>query len=104
MPDTAIGIDFGSTSSCVGVYDIGAKFGFNKIAIFPNEHGNRTTPSHVAFNETGRLLGDAAKNQLGSNPPNTVWHVKRFLGCNFKSKGSRLDDFEQTVPFKDHAE
>jgi heat shock protein 1/8 len=92
---TAIGIDLGNSYSCVGVYDPDRRFGFQKVAIIPNEQGNRTTPSYVAFTETGRLVGDAAKNQIAANPFNTVWNVKRFIGRRYDDKDLELqhDDF-----------
>lgn len=63
----AIGIDLGTTYSCVAVWQ------HNRIEIIANNQGNRTTPSYVAFNETERLVGDAAKNQAAYNPTNTVF-------------------------------
>ncbi|XP_020080196.1 heat shock cognate 70 kDa protein-like [Ananas comosus] len=70
----AIGIDLGTTYSCVGVWL------HDRVEIVPNDQGNRTTPSYVAFTETERLVGDAAKNQAAMNPHNTVFDVKRLIG------------------------
>ncbi|KAG8928578.1 70-kilodalton heat shock protein [Tulasnella sp. 418] len=88
----AIGIDLGTTFSCVGVWQN------DRVEIIANEQGNRKTPSFVAFTDTRRLLGDPARNQIAVNPRNTVFNAKRLIGRRYDDPEVRSD--MRHYPFK----
>ncbi|CAB4463614.1 Homospermidine synthase 1 [Rhizophagus irregularis] len=88
----SVGIDLGTSYSCVGVWQNG------RVKIIANDHGNRTTPSYVAFTNTEILIGDAAKNQASMNPHNTVFSVHRLIGRNFNDQDVQSD--MKNWPFK----
>ncbi|PKY21757.1 hsp71-like protein [Rhizophagus irregularis] len=85
MSGKAVGIDLGTSYSCVGVWQN------DRVEIIANDQGNRTTPSYVAFTDTEILIGDAAKNQVAMNPNNTVFSVHRLIGRNFNDQDVQSD-------------
>lgn len=92
MSNRSVGIDLGTTYSCVG------HFSNDRVEIIPNDQGNRTTPSFVAFTDTERLIGDAAKNQAAMNPANTVFDAKRLIGRKWSDPETQNDI--KHFPFK----
>merc|ERR1712196_492516 len=88
----AIGIDLGTTYSCVGVWQ------HDRVEIIANDQGNRTTPSYVAFTDSERLIGDSAKNQVAMNPRNTVFDAKRLIGRKFSDSSVQSD--AKLFPYK----
>ncbi|PYH91418.1 dnaK-type molecular chaperone bipA [Aspergillus ellipticus CBS 707.79] len=89
---TVVGIDLGTTYSCVGVMQNG------KVEILVNDQGNRITPSYVAFTDEERLVGDAAKNQYAANPTRTIFDIKRLIGRKFDDKDVQKD--AKNFPYK----
>ena len=88
----AVGIDLGTTYSCVGIWQN------DRVEIIANDQGNRTTPSFVAFTDSERMIGDAAKNQAAMNPANTVFDAKRLIGRRFTDSATQSD--MKHFPFK----
>jgi len=87
-----IGIDLGTTYSCVGIFKNG------RVEIIPNELGNRITPSQVAFTDDEKLVGESAKNQGSINPLRTIYVIKRLIGRNFEDKEVQRD--MKYLPYK----
>ncbi|GBC24426.2 hsp71-like protein [Rhizophagus irregularis DAOM 181602=DAOM 197198] len=85
MSGKAVGIDLGTSYSCVGVWQN------DRVEIIANDQGNRTTPSYVSFTDTEILIGDAAKNQVAMNPNNTVFSIHRLIGRNFNDQDVQSD-------------
>ena len=89
---SAVGIDLGTTYSCVGVWQN------DRVEIIANDQGLRTTPSYVAFTDSERLIGNAAKNQASQNPENTIFDAKRLIGRIFSDQSTQNDI--KHFPFK----
>merc|ERR1711907_732311 len=85
MATKAVGIDLGTTYSCVGIWQN------DRVEIIANDQETRTTPSYVAFTDTERLIGDAAKNQVAMNPTNSVFDAKRLIGRKFSDEAVKAD-------------
>ena len=92
MNSACIGIDLGTTYSCVGIYRNGT------VEIIANEHGNRTIPSYVSFTSEERYIGEDAKNMSSQNPQNTVYDAKRLIGRKFSERVIQNDIAQ--FPFK----
>ncbi|RZC48011.1 hypothetical protein C5167_040961 [Papaver somniferum] len=92
MVGRAIGIDLGTTYSCVAIWQN------DRVEIIANDQGNRTTPSHVAFTDTERMIGDPAKNQVALNPTNSIFDVKRLIGRKINDDSVQSD--MKLWPFK----
>ena len=88
----AVGIDLGTTFSCVSIWQ------GDRFEVISNDMGNRTTPSMVAFNDSERMIGDSARNQISANPTNTVFDAKRLIGRKFTDDSVQSD--LKHFPFK----